>query len=157
MCGLTQVLIFIESVIRKKKGGVYVNWWVNKARVTKLGLVYACRSFLIGEHMSIWMSPFCFESSCARDGGMWWITLHRRRGSYLVVGVRGILFTMSHTATTGSSWPYMNFNCFLVTSVPGEGGVMPLHSIWAGSTLLWVPPLLHGFLGWLKMITPYYW
>jgi hypothetical protein len=44
-----------------------VNWWVNKARVTKLGLVYACWSFLIGEHMSIWMSPFCFESSCARD------------------------------------------------------------------------------------------
>ena len=29
---------------------------------------------------------------------------------------------------------------FLVTSVPGEGGVMPLYSIWAGSTLLWVPP-----------------
>jgi hypothetical protein len=41
---------------------------------------------------------------------------------------------------------------FLVTSVPGEGGVMPLYSIWAGSTLLWVPPPLHGFLGWLKMI-----
>ena len=97
-------------------------------------------SFLIGEHMSIWMSPFCFESSCARDGGMWWIILHRRRGPYLVVGVRGILLTMSHTATRGSSWPYMDFKYILVTSVPGEGGVMPLYSIWAGSTLLWVPP-----------------
>ena len=27
------------------------------------------------------------------------------------------------------------FQIFLVTSVPGEGGVMPLYSIWAGSTL----------------------
>jgi hypothetical protein len=26
---------------------------------------------------SIWMTPFRFESSCARDGGMWWIILHR--------------------------------------------------------------------------------
>jgi hypothetical protein len=26
--GLTQVLVFIESVlVKKKRGGVYVNWW----------------------------------------------------------------------------------------------------------------------------------
>ena len=105
----------------EEKGGVYVNWWVNKARVTKLGLVYACWSFLIGEHMSIWMSPFCFESSCARDGGMWGVILHRRRGPYLVVGVWEILFTMSHTATRGSSWPYMDFNFFFGDVSSGGG------------------------------------
>jgi hypothetical protein len=47
--------------------------------------------FLIGEHISIWMSPFRFESSCAWDGGMLWIILQRKGGPYLVVGVRGIL------------------------------------------------------------------
>jgi hypothetical protein len=46
--------------------------------------------FLIGENISIWMSPFRFESSCARDGGMWWI-IFQRGGPYLVVEVRGIL------------------------------------------------------------------
>ena len=72
MCGLTQVLVFIESALEKKRE-----------------VVCACWSFLIGEHISMWMSPFCFESPCARDGGMWWI--QRWGGPYLVVGVRGIL------------------------------------------------------------------
>ena len=54
-------------------------------------LYYACWSFLIGENISIWMTPFRFESSCARDGGMWWIRFQRCGGPYLIVGVRGIL------------------------------------------------------------------
>ena len=120
MCGLTQVLIFIESVIGRKKGEVYVNWWVHKARVTKLGLAYACWSFLIGEHMSIWMSPFRFESSCARDGGMWWIILHRR-GDHIWSSGCGEFVTMSHTATRGSSWPYMDFQYFLWHQFQGVG------------------------------------
>ena len=55
------------------------------------------------------MSSFRFESSCARDGGMWWIILHRG-GPYLVVlssGCGDFIFTMSHTATR-ASWPYMD-------------------------------------------------
>jgi hypothetical protein len=51
----------------------------------------------------------CDESYC-NDGG----------GPYLVVGGAGNSFTMSHTATRGSSWPYMDFK-FFVTSVPGVG------------------------------------
>jgi hypothetical protein len=39
------------------------------------------------------MSSFRFESSCTRDGGMWWIILHRKGRPYLVVGMRGILLT----------------------------------------------------------------
>jgi hypothetical protein len=50
--------------------------------VLTIVLYYACWSFLIGENISIWMSPFRFELSCARDGGMWWIILHRG-GPYL--------------------------------------------------------------------------
>ena len=39
------------------------------------------------------------------------------------VGVRGIYFSMSHTATRASSWPYMDFWTFkfFVPSVPGWG------------------------------------
>ena len=75
--------------------------------------------FLIGEHISIRMSPFRFESSCAGDGGMWWIifqwggSIFGRRGT-------GNSFSMSHSATRGSSWPYMDFKLF-VTSGPGVG------------------------------------
>ena len=87
-----------------------------------------------------------FESSCARDGGMWWIILHWgdhiwsffRRGA-------GNCFTMSHTATRAASWPYMDVKVF-VTSVP-RGGDVSLYGIWAGSTHIWVPPSLHRFLG----------
>jgi hypothetical protein len=101
------------------------------------------------------MSPFRFESSCARDGGMWWIILHWgdhiwsffRRGA-------GNLFTMSHTATRAASWPYMDFK-FLVTSVP-RGADVSLYGIWAGSTHIWAPPSLHRLLGCIKNHTLYY-
>jgi hypothetical protein len=36
------------------------------------------------------------------------------------------------------------------------GRVMPLYGIWAGWTLIWVPPPLHGFLGRIKCVSPYY-
>jgi hypothetical protein len=55
-------------------------------------------------------------------------TIFGRRGA-------GNSFTMSHTATRGSSWPYMDFK-FFVTSVLG-GGVVPLYGKWAGSTHIW--------------------
>jgi hypothetical protein len=63
---------------------------------------------------------------------LWVITRSRRRnvmnhiatigGPYLVVEDAGNCFTMIHTATRASSWPYMDF--FLVTSVLG-GGLCP--------------------------------
>jgi hypothetical protein len=72
-----------------KKSGVYVNWWCYQSWTIFLFLT--CWSFLIGENISIWMSPFRFESSYARDGGMWWNIFQRKGGPYLVVEVRGIL------------------------------------------------------------------
>jgi energy-converting hydrogenase Eha subunit H len=68
-------------------------------------------------------------------------------GPYLVVVGAGNSFTMSHKLRRERViMTIYEFQILLVTSVPGEGGVMPLYSIWAGSTLLCVPPPLHGFL-----------
>jgi len=66
-------------------------------------------------------------------------------GPYLVVGVRGICYHESYCDERVVMIIY-GFQIFLVTSVPG-GRVMLLHSIWAGSTFIWAPPPLHGFLG----------
>ena len=150
-------LVFIESVIvgEKRGGEVYVNWWWYQSWI--IFLYYACWSFLIGENISIWMTPFHFESSCDRDGGMWWIILHR--GGHIWSFFRrdaGNSFTTSHTATRASSWPYMDFWTFkfFVTSVPGWGYVLIWHM--GGSTHIWVSPSLHRFLGGLKNLTPYY-
>jgi hypothetical protein len=73
----------------KKRGGGYVNWWWYQSWT--IFLYYACWSFLIGENISIWSSSFRFESSCSRDGEMWWIIL-QRKGPYLVVGGVGNFF-----------------------------------------------------------------
>ena len=107
-------------ICNRETKGVYVNWWWYQSWT--IFLYYACWSFLIGENISIWMLPFRFESSCARDGGIWWIILHRG-GSYLVVlssGCGDFVFTTSHHATRASSWPYMDFWTLksFVTSVP---------------------------------------
>ena len=80
------------------------------------------------------MSPFRFESSCAWDGGMWWIILHRAR-PYLVVLSSGCgEFFYSHTATRASSWPYMDFwTSFEHSNFFWRqfwGGVMPLYGKW---------------------------
>ncbi len=128
-------------ICNRKKKGVYVNWWWYQSWT--IFLYYACWSFLIGENISIWMSPFRFESSCARDGGMWRIVL-QRKGTYLVVGGAGNFFNMSHTATRASSWPYMDFKIF-VTSVPGVrlcpfmayGRGLPLYGSLHPSTGFW--------------------
>ena len=65
----------------------------------------------------------CYETYSNERG-----TIFGRRGA-------GNSFTMSHAATRGSSWPYMDFK-FFVTSVPGNG-VIPLYGKWAGSTHIW--------------------
>ena len=70
----------------------------------------------------IWMSPFCFESSCARDGGMWWF--QRKREPYLVVGVRGIFLPwviLRRERRHNRIW----ISNFLVMSVPGRVGLCP--------------------------------
>ena len=66
-------------------------------------------------------------------------------GPYLFFGGAGNPFTMSHTATRGSSWPYTDFK-FLVTSFPGGGGYALIWNMGV-STLIWVPPPLYGSWG----------
>jgi hypothetical protein len=129
---------------------LHLDRFVNKPRVTKLGLVYACWTFLIGEDMS-WPNmdvtlPFWVIVRSRRRNVMNHIA---SRGPYLVVEVRGILYTMSHTTTRASLWPYMDFKCF-VTSVPGCR-VMPLYGKWAGHTHIWER---RRFLGYINVSHP---
>ena len=91
---------------------------------------YGCHPSVLSHH-ALGMAE-CDESYC-NDGG----TIFGRRGA-------GNSFTMSHTATRASSWPYMNFK-FFVTSVPGWA--MPLFGKWAGSTHIWARRNAAGFLG----------
>ena len=55
----------------------------------------------------------------------------------------GNYFTMSHSATWWSSWPYMDFNFFLWRQFRGV------------ETCPYMAPL-HCFLGGLKCVSPYY-
>jgi hypothetical protein len=149
VCGLTQVLVFIESVIReKKRGGVYVNWWWYQSWT--IFLYYACWSFLIGESISIWMSPFRFKSSCARDGGMWWIILHR--GDH--IWSSGWVFFLPWVILRREGRHdhiWISFFCDVSSGVDYApiwemGGVYP----YMGA------PQRHRSLGCLKLITLYY-
>jgi hypothetical protein len=141
VCGLTQVLIFIESVIVKKMGA-YVNWWCYQSwtifsfwPVGRFWLVntyqYGCQPSLLSHRAPGRVE--CDESYCNERG-----TIFGRRGA-------GNSFTMSHTTTRGSSWLYMDFKC-VVTSVPVVG-VMHLYGKWAGSTLIWGRRNAAGFWG----------
>ena len=58
--------------------------------------------------------------------GRWNVMNHIATKGGTIFGRRGAgnSFTMSHTATRWSSWPYTDFNFFFVTSVPG-GGLCP--------------------------------
>ena len=134
-----------------------MNWWVNKARVTKLGLVYACWSFLIGENISIWMTPFRFESSCARDGGMWWIILHREdhNWSFFRRGV-GIFFLpwviLRRERHHDHIWIFEHSN-FLWRQF--RGGVMPLYEKWVCLWPYMGTPQCRRFLGCIQLFTLY--
>ena len=102
------------------------------------------------------MSPFGFESSSARDGEMSWIILHRGGGTifgFFFVVVLGIFFTMSNTATRASPWPSRDFN-FLWRQF--RGGDMSLYGKWVCIWPYMGTPKRRGFLGWIKLNTPYY-
>ena len=114
--------------------------------------------FLIGENISLWMSPFRFESSCARDGGMWWIILHRG-GPYLVVLSSGcgeflLLWVILQRERHHDHIWIFEYSIFLWRQF--RGGVMPLYGKWVCIWIIWFPPSPLGFLGCIKLITPYY-
>jgi hypothetical protein len=125
---------------------------VNKPRVTKLGLVYACWTFLIGEHMS-WPNmdvtlPFWVIVRSRRRNVMNHIA---SRGPYLVVEMRGILLPWV-ILWRERRYDHIWISIFFVTSVPGCR-VMPLYGKWAGHTHI---RERHRFLGCIKCVSPYY-
>jgi hypothetical protein len=107
---------------------------------------------------SIWMSPFRFESSCARDSGMWWIILHRGE-PYLVVlsSECGELFLpwviLQRERHHDHIWIFEH-SIFLWRQF--RGGVMLLYGKWVFLWPYMVPPSLLGFFGCIKNHTPYY-
>ena len=103
---------------------------------------------------SIWMTPFRFESSWARDCEMWWIILYRNGGPYLVVGVRGILLPRVILRREGCHDHIWISIFFLWRQL--RGGTMPLYG---KSMCLWPymgTPQRHRFLGCIKCVSPYY-
>jgi hypothetical protein len=135
-----------NSEIKIKKGEGYM-WFDDVINLEPffsfwpVGCFWLVKTYQYGWHPSV-LSHHALETvEC--DESYCYEYIFGRRGA-------GNSFTMRHTATRRSSWPYMDFN-FFVTSVPGVGGGgMPLYDIWAGSIHIWVPPPLHGFLGWLE-------
>ena len=104
------------------------------------------------------MSPFRFESSCARDGGMWWIILHRG-GPYLVVLSSGcgeflLLWVILQRERHHDHIWIFEYSIFLWRQF--RGGVMPLYGKWVCIWIICFPPSPLGFLGCIKLITPYY-
>ena len=117
-------------------------------------LYYACWSFLIGENISIWMTPFRFESSCARDGEMWWIILHRgdhiwsffRRGA----GIFLPWVILRRKRHHDNIWIFEHSNFWDVSSGVGLCPIMGNGCVY---DLIWER---HSFLGCIKLITLYY-
>ena len=138
-------------ICNREKKGVYVNWWWYQSWT--IFLYYACWSFLIGENISIWMLPFRFESSCARDGGIWWIILHR--GGHIWLFFRrgaGILFLpwviLRRERHHDHIWIFENSN-FLWRQF--RGGVMPLYGKWVCLWRYMVPSFPPWVFGLTKM------
>ena len=149
----------IESKLCIFYSFIFKIFWIKKKRFFLIFLNFFnfFNSFLIGENISIWMTPFRFESSCARVGGMSWIILQRRVGEpYLVVlsSECGMFFTMSHTATRASSWPYMDFWIFYIFLRQTNGvGLCP----YMGNGCVYgIICERHRFLVCIKLNTPYY-
>ena len=92
------------------------------------------------------MSSFRFESSCDRDGGMWWIILHRG-GSYLVVlssRCEDFFHHESYCDESISIFLWRQFRVMETCPYMAYGRGLPIY----GS--------LHRFLGGLKCPPPYY-
>jgi hypothetical protein len=126
---------------------------LNKARVTKLGLLYACWSFWIGENIS-WPNmdvtlPFWVIMRPGRRNVMNHIAM--KGGPYLVVGVRGILLPwviLQRERHHDHIW----ISIFLWHQFRGVG-LCPYMAYGRGLSIY---GSLHGFLGWLKCPLPYY-
>ena len=113
MCGLTQVLVFIESVIGKKRGGICELMMISILNHFSLLVVFDWWKHI---NMDVTLLFLVIMRSGRRN------VMNHIATKGTIFGRRGCgeFFTMSHTAMRASSWPYMDFK-FFVTSVPGVG------------------------------------
>ena len=139
-----------NSEIKIKKGEGYM-WFDDVINLEPffsfwpVGCFWLVKTYQYGWHPSV-LSHHALETvEC--DESYCYEYIFGRRGA-------GNSFTMSHSATRGSSWPYMDFK-FFVTSVP-VGGVMPLYVAYGGVCPYMGTSQRHGFLGWLKCPLPNY-
>ena len=106
---------------------------------------------MIGEHTSIWMTPSLLSHHALEtvecDESNEGETIFGRGGA-------GNSFTMSHTATRGSSWPYMDFK-FVCDVSSGEWDYALIWHM-GGVYLYMGTPQRHRFIGRLKCPLPYY-
>ena len=154
VCRLTRVLVFVESVIvRKKRGGGYM--WIDDGihlepffSFWPVGRFWLVKTYQYGCHPSVLShhalgTVECDESYCNERG-----TIFGRRGA-------GNSFTMSHSATRGSSWPYMDFKFFCDVSSGGWGYALICCGIWRGLPI-YGNVTTPRVLGWLKCPLPNY-
>jgi hypothetical protein len=138
---------------KKKRGGVYVNWWWYQSWTIFLFLT--CWSFLIGEHMSWPNMDVTLPFWVIVRSGRWNVMNHiaTKGEPYLVVGVRRILLPWVILRREGCH-DHIWISIFFVTSVPGWGYAL----IWdmGGAYPYMGTPQRRGFLGCIKLITPYY-
>ena len=95
------MILFLNFWKKKILNWIFENFWI----------FVRCHPSVLSHHAL--ETAECDESYYIERGGI----IFGRRGA-------GNSFTMSHTATRWSSWPYTDFNFFFVTSVPG-GGLCP--------------------------------
>ena len=137
----------MSHTARRASSWPYMDFWTFKCFVTSVpGWGYDW-----WKHQYGWHPPF------------WVIMRSRRRhmmnhiatmgGPYLVVGDAGNYFTMIHTATRASSWPYMDF-FFRWRQFRGVGYGRIWHM--GGAYPYMGKPQRHGFLGCLKCPSIYY-
>ena len=108
--------------------------------------------FLIGENISIWMSPFRFKSPCARDGGMWWIILQRWGDHIWSPGCREFFY---HESYCDESVVMTIYEFQIFCDVSSGVGYAPIWEM-GGVYPYMGTPQRRGFFGGLKLITPYY-
>ena len=95
------------------------------------------------------MSPFHFESSCARDSGMWWIIL-QRRGNHIWSSGCGEFFYRESYCDQRVVMTIYGFQIFC--DVSSGVGVMPWYVIWTGIPI-YGSALAPWVLDWLKCLT----
>ena len=135
VCRLTRVLVFVESVIvRKKKGG---------GGICELMMLSILNHFSLFDLLVVfdWWTHINSDATLPfwviMPSGRWNVMNHipTKGGPYLVVVVRGILLPWVLLRREGRH-DHIWISNFLWRQFRGVG-VMPLYDIWAGHTHIW--------------------